>query len=254
MIELYYIFVFFIFGIFFGSFYNVVGHRLPMNESIIYPPSHCPICKKRLSPLELIPILSYIFLLGKCRNCKSKISLEYPLYELLTGMLFALCYMTFGFTAELPIALTFVSAIVIIIISDFNYMIIPDEVIIVFSILILAEIGIISGAYLLLLAILYGISCFAFMYIIKLLGDFLFKKESLGGGDIKLMFLIGIVIGLGLGITSIFIASFFALPISLLVLYVKKTNVIPFGPFLCLGALVIYLLKIDINTLLSLFY
>ena len=104
----YYIITFFIFGIIFGSFFNVVGYRLPKNESIISPNSYCPKCKKKLGFFELIPLFSYIFLLGKCKRCKNKISFLYPLFELLTGVLFVTCYLIFGISTDLIIALLFI--------------------------------------------------------------------------------------------------------------------------------------------------
>ena len=88
----------FILGIIFGSFYNVVGLRLSKEESIVFPPSHCTSCNHKLSPLDMVPIFSYIFLKGKCRYCSKHISIKYPLFELLTGILFVLSYVKFGFT------------------------------------------------------------------------------------------------------------------------------------------------------------
>ena len=89
----------------FGSFYNVVGYRLPNKMSIVFPQSHCPSCNHKLNFYELIPVLSYIFLGGKCKNCKCKISFFYPFFELLTGVLFLLCYLAFGINIEFFISL-----------------------------------------------------------------------------------------------------------------------------------------------------
>ena len=119
---------FFIIGTIFGSFYNVVGYRIPKKESLLYPSSHCPNCNHNLSPLELIPIVSYIFLMGKCKKCKQKISLFYPFFEFTTGVLFALSYVSFGLSLECLFSIVFVSILVIIIISDYQTMIIPDSV------------------------------------------------------------------------------------------------------------------------------
>ena len=94
--EIYYAIVLFVFGTIFGSFYNVVGDRVADGKSIIYPPSHCPKCKHRLTPLELVPIFSYLFQGGKCKNCKCKIPLFHPLYEIFVGLLFMLSYISFG--------------------------------------------------------------------------------------------------------------------------------------------------------------
>ena len=103
--EIAYSIFFFIFGIVFGSFYNVVGLRVPKKESIVSPPSHCTSCQRRLTALDLVPIFSYIFLRGKCRTCGVKISPIYMATELLTGVLFAFSYWKLGFSAELVVAL-----------------------------------------------------------------------------------------------------------------------------------------------------
>lgn len=249
--EVYYTVVLFLFGIVLGSFYNVVGYRLPKGESIVKPPSHCPNCGHRLGPSELIPVFSYLFLGGKCKNCKQKISLFYPLFELATGLLFALSYLLFGFSIELAIALTFVSALLIIIISDYQTMIIPDEVLLVAITLILILIGIKDGFSGVGTAFFNGLIAFGMMFLLKKFGDFLFKQESMGGGDIKLMFLFGLVLGYQMTIIAIFIASFIGLPISLIILYKKKDHIIPFGPFLAVGAIILFFLQLDFNTLIS---
>ena len=90
----------FILGLVFGSFYNVVGYRLPNNMSIAFPASHCPNCNHKLKFYELIPVLSYIFLKGKCSSCKKRISIFYPFFELLTAILFTISYLIFGFNLK----------------------------------------------------------------------------------------------------------------------------------------------------------
>ena len=141
---------------------------------------------------------------------------------------------------------------IIIIISDYQTLIIPDEVLIFFAITFIILNYFDVGVKGMLFSILSGIGAFITMYIIKKLGDFAFKKESMGGGDIKLMFVFGLVLGYPLAILSIFLGSIVGLPISLLFLTYKKTNIIPFGPFLCIGALIILLLKIDMNLIYNL--
>lgn len=249
--EIYYTVVLFLFGIVLGSFYNVVGYRLPKGESIVSPPSHCPNCGHRLGARELIPVFSYLFLGGKCKNCKQGISLFYPIFELTTGLLFSLSYLIFGFSIDLAIALTFVSTLLIIIISDYQTMIIPDEILIVSVVMLSIEIFLKSGWNQLGIALLNGVAAFLIMFLLKKFGDFLFKQESMGGGDIKLMFLFGLVLGYEMTIIAIFIASFIGLPISLIILYKKKDHIIPFGPFLAVGAMILFFLKIDFNSLLS---
>lgn len=252
--ELYYIITFFIFGITLGSFYNVVGYRLPKGESIISPPSHCTNCNHQLTAIELIPIFSYILQGGKCKNCKVKISLFYPFFEFATGALFVIAYLIFGLSIELFIALTFISMTLIIFISDYLYYIISDEVLIVSAILLMIEIFLLKGIDGLLVSLFNGAVAFGIMYLIKQLGDFIFKKESMGGGDIKLLFVFGLVMGWEMSLISIFLASFIGLPISIYMLATNpnKDRIIPFGPFLCSASLIILLLKIDINVIVNL--
>lgn len=241
----------FILGTIFGSFYNVVAYRITKKESILFPSSHCPNCNHFLKPWELIPIFSFFLQKGKCSSCKIKISWFYPISEALCGLLFVLSYISFGLDFNLIIALTFVSMLIIITLSDYYYMIIEDIVLIVFGLLLLIEIFFINGFDVFLNSIISGIISFIIMYLLKLFGDFLFKKESLGGGDIKLMLVIGIVIGWQMSIMTIFLSSFIALPISLFIIKINKNHEIPYGPFLSLAALIIYFLHIDINMILG---
>lgn len=243
----------FIIGTIFGSFYNVVGYRLPKGESIVFPPSHCTNCNHKLTFFELIPIISYIFQKGKCKHCGQKISLFYPIFETLTGILFVLCYLSFGLTPNLIIALTFVSLMIIITVSDYHYLIISDGVLITFSVILFIEILLINGLNAALYSILNGILAFITMFLLKKLGDFIFKKESMGGGDIKLMFIFGMTLTYPIAILSIFVGSLIGLPIALLIIWSKKDHVIPFGPFLAAGATLLLLLQINLDTILNLY-
>src|SRR5690606_12164677 len=119
---------FYLFGLVFGSFFNVVGLRVPKKESIAFPPSHCTSCDRRLTALDLVPVFSFLFLKGKCRGCGERIHWVYPLMEFIAAGLFALSFWHFGFTPELIIAILFVSMLVIITVSDIAYMLIPDKV------------------------------------------------------------------------------------------------------------------------------
>lgn len=250
--EVYFTILLFIFGTILGSFYNVVGYRLPRGESIAFPPSHCTKCNHRLSALELIPIFSFLFQKGKCKNCKAKISWFYTIFEFITGIMFAISYLVFGLSMDLVIAITFISMLLIVIISDYQTMIIPDELLIFTGILLIIEIFIKSGLNIMLSSLLNGVIMFAIMFIIKLIGDFMFKKESMGGGDIKLMFIYGLVLGWPTSCVSICLASFIGLPISLVLLKKNNNHEIPFGPFLAIAAIILILCKIDINTIINL--
>lgn len=249
---LYLFLCFFILGTIFGSFYYVVAYRIPKGESIVSPPSHCPKCNHRLGPLELIPIFSFLLQGGKCKSCKCKISIFYPLFEFVCGLLFGFSFLSYGFSFELIIVLTFISMVMIIVLSDIYYMIISDGVLLFFGICLLIEMFFIHGFHYSLFHFLSGFIAFIIMYLLKLFGDFLFKRESMGGGDIKLMFTYGIMFGWEMSIVSIFLAAIIGLPISLFLLRKSDDHVLPFGPYLGMAALLIVLFKIDIDLVMSL--
>lgn len=252
--DIYIVILFYILGSVLGSFYNVVGLRLPNKESIIYPSSHCPKCKRELRSYELIPVFSYIIQKGKCRGCKEKIPPLYAIIEFVTGILFAIAYLIFGLQLELIIVLTFISLTVITFVSDYKYYIILDEVLITAAIIILITTGFISGFNGVFSSLLSGAIAFSIMFGLKILGNMLFKKESMGDGDIKLMFVIGLIIGFEMSIVSVFVASVIALPIAMIFMFRKKTNILPFGPYLCIATLIIIFTKIDIETLINFIY
>ena len=249
--EKLYLIIFFIFGSVMGSFYHVIATRLSNGLSIVKPACHCEKCKHELRWYELIPLISYIIQGGKCRQCKTKLPISYFLMEICTGILFAVCYNEFGLSIETAIAIIFVSSLIIIIISDIEYMIILDEVLIVAiaSIIVLDIIDI--GLYETSIKILCGAGAFATMLLIKKMGDMMFKQESLGGGDIKLMFLIGLVIGYEMSICNIFFATFLAFPIALFLLISKKDNMIPFGPFLSMSAILLYIWGLNFTDIIN---
>ena len=248
---IYLLILFFIVGTIFGSFYNVVGYRVPNGQSLLYPSSHCTKCNHKLKPYELIPILSFLFLGGKCSKCKDKISWFYPIFEFISGIAFMVSYLIFGLSLNCILSILFLSMLIIIIISDYQTMIIPDEVLIVFSLLILIVEYFIGGFPRIGICILNGVGSFTFMLLLKLFGDFIFKKESMGGGDIKLLGVYGIVLGFPMSIVSIFLAAIIGLPISLMLLKKNKSHEIPFGPFLAVSAIIIFLTQLDFNTLIA---
>lgn len=259
--ETYYLIVFFVFGSIMGSFYHVVATRLSKDESIISPGSHCVNCNHKLRWYENIPIISYLLLKGKCSECGYKIPLSYLLVEIITGILFAVCFHSFKLSFDLLIALIFISSLIIVIVSDIEYMIILDEVLIfsTFVIIVLYLIhylvtkDYIEGIKTLMISHVYpGIGAFATMYVIKIIGDKAFKKESLGGGDIKLMFLFGLVLGYPIAICTIFLATFIAFPIALIILFSNKENIIPFGPFLSMSAIILLVSKLNFTDILNL--
>ena len=240
-----YIIIFFIFGLYFGSFLTVVGQRLPRKENFITTRSYCDNCKHELSLLDMIPVLSYYFLNKKCRYCKKDIDSLSTYMEMFTGVLFALSYYVFGFNYNLLISLGIVCMLVIISVSDIAYYIIPDELLVFFSIYFLIIYLINNGIVDVLIRIASGLTLFSVMYLIYIIGNLLFKKESLGGGDIKMMFVFGLIIDPLLGLICIFIASFLALPISILLLNKRNQKLVPFGPFLLISLLFVFSTKIS---------
>lgn len=244
-----YLVAFFILGTILGSFFHVVGLRLSLNQSIVYPGSHCDFCNHPLKISDLIPIFSFVFQKGKCKYCHKKLSFMHPIVEFSCGLLFAISYYSFGFTWDLVMALGVVSLFIIVMVSDLNYLIIPDEVVVFFAIYFAITLFL-KGSFLSLgLGVISGLFLFIVMYLLMCLGNYLFKKESLGGGDIKLMFLVGMVLGPFLGLFNIFLASVLALPMSIFLYLRKKENVIPFGPFILLAFLLLFFLKIDLSTI-----
>ena len=246
-----YIAIFFVLGTLMGSFFTVIGLRLPKHEDFIKNHSYCDKCKHKLSLLDMIPILSFFFLKKKCRYCHKSIDSLSTYMEFFTGVLFALAYFVFGFSYELFIALGIIALLVILSVSDVTYLIIPDEILIFFSGFFLILITLKSGVLVALFSILSGIIMFLIMYAIMLIGNFIFKKESLGGGDIKLMFLFGLVIGFPMAVCTIFLATFIAFPVALVILFSDRENVIPFGPFLSMAAILILIVKLDLGRVLS---
>ncbi|MFT9599054.1 prepilin peptidase [Mesobacillus sp.] len=226
-----------IYGLVLGSFYNVVGLRVPEGKSIVAPRSSCPQCGHQLRASELIPVVSYFIQRGKCRQCKVGISPVYPFFELLTGMLFAVAYLLIGWSGELVIALTLISLFIIITVSDLAYMVIPDKVLLVF-----AGIFIVERIFLPLSpwwdSIAGAVAGFMILLFIALI-----SKGGMGGGDIKLFALIGFAIGFKTMLLSFFFATFYGAFFgigAMLLGFVKRKQAIPFGPFIALGSLTAY--------------
>ncbi|MEH7119720.1 prepilin peptidase [Neobacillus vireti] len=230
-------FLIFFYGLLLGSFFNVVGLRIPLKQSIVTPRSACPNCGHQLTPFELIPVLSYILQKGKCRGCQSRISPIYPTFELLTGILFALAPYVFGWSGELLVALTFISMFMIIIVSDIHYMIIPDKILIWFAGIFLLE-RIIWPLNPWWNSLLGAVTGFLLLLLIAVV-----SKGGMGFGDVKLYALIGLVVGFKLVLLSFFLATLYGAVIgglALLFRIVKKRQPIPFGPFIAAGTLTAY--------------
>ncbi|MGY4794599.1 prepilin peptidase [Lysinibacillus sp. FSL K6-0057] len=235
--EMAYTIFIFLFGLVFGSFYNVVGLRVPQKESIVHPPSHCTKCQRRLTALDLVPVLSYVFLGGKCRSCGNKISWVYPVIELMTGVLFAFAYWRLGWSIELIVAFVFISLLVIIVVSDLAYMQIPDKVLLFF--LPLLAIGrVLSPLTPWWDSLVGAVVGFGILYIIAVLSN-----GGMGGGDIKLFFLIGLVLGTIDTLLTLFLAAVIGMIVGFTVLSKNKQGrktPIPFGPSIALAAVIVY--------------
>ncbi|MED0676400.1 prepilin peptidase [Aneurinibacillus thermoaerophilus] len=225
----------FLFGLLFGSFFNVVGLRVPQEQSLLAPPSHCPTCKKQLKPIDLIPILSYLIARGKCRYCRAPISPVYPLIELATGILFAAVYAVYDFTPVAWLYLLFISLLVIITVSDLAYRIIPDKVLLPFFLVFLVLRFFIHPDETYLSHLIGMVLGFTIFYIIAIVSG-----NGIGGGDIKLFAVVGLFLGYPLLLLTILLSTFFGAFYGVLLMIFRgagrKTKV-PFGPFIALGAL-----------------
>lgn len=237
----------FILGLFFGSFANVVILRLPYGNSIIKPASHCPKCLIPIRWKDNLPILSFFFLGGKCHNCKTKISFEYPAVEFLTGIYFLTVYFFFGITPLFFISVFLGLSLTIISFVDMHLRIIPDILTITLLIFGLASsffnpiinfnfINSLSGT-------LFG---GVFLFSVAFLGAKIYKKEVMGGGDIKLLAAGGSFLGLTNTFLALLIACFIGGITGLLLILIgnkKKSDFIPFGPFISISILIVFFFR-----------
>ena len=244
---------FVIVGAIMGSFLGCMGYRIPNKIKTTYPSSFCSSCKKPLKWYMNIPIISYIIQGGKCAYCKEKIGSIYFICEVLGALMFALNYILFNFNIEFFIATILTCTLIVTIVSDFKYYYISDRVL-VLSVIALITTYFFFDKSVLLIRVVAGIVLFGVMYAIKIFGNIIFKRESLGDGDIKLMGVIGLSLGFLNSFVSLFFASVTGLVFSLITLKKNNEGIIPFGPFLVIGALIVlYLSNIIDPFLLSLF-
>lgn len=230
----------FILGANIGSFLNVCIYRIPAGESIVTPPSRCPNCGSFIRWYQNIPVFSYLVLGGKCSSCRVRISWRYPFIEALTGALFVLVYSSFDFSAATVVYWLLVAALVVITFIDLDHQIIPDVISlpgIIIGFLCSFAIPWLSWSDSLLGILLGGGS----LWLVAVLYEFLTKKEGMGGGDIKLLAMLGAFLGWKAILPIIFISSLVGSLIGVPLMLVKKADsklAIPFGPFLALGALI----------------
>jgi leader peptidase (prepilin peptidase)/N-methyltransferase len=232
----------FIFGACIGSFLNVCIYRIPAGESVVHPGSSCPRCKTLIPFYDNIPVVSYLILAGKCRKCNLPIAMRYPLVELLTGLLAMACSLAFGPSLHALVVFTFIATLIVVAFIDLDHRIIPDSIslpgIPLFFLASLAvptvtwqasALGILAG----------GGSLFAVAWGYQLIAG----REGMGGGDIKLLAMIGAMIGWRGILFTLFAASAIGTLVGILTMIRSGKGMklaIPFGPFLALGA-VLYL-------------
>lgn len=242
MFEIFPYIVAFLFGSAVGSFLNVCIYRIPRNISIIFPASRCPSCNTPIRPLDNIPVFSYLFLGGKCRVCKAKIAFRYPLVEFLNASLYALVVWRYGPAWDAVVYCIFCSALVVITFIDLDFQIIPDRIT-----LPGLPIALIAGAFLLpdpfmrysalgvrdsVIGFLAGGGLF---YLVALV-----SRGGMGGGDIKMMAMVGSLTGWKSVLLTTFLGSLTGSLVGLFLMIFRgkgRKTKIPFGPFLALGSL-----------------
>ena len=228
-----------------GSFLNVCIYRMPREGSIVFPGSHCPACQHPIAWFDNIPMVSFLLLRGRCRHCRRAIAWRYPVVELLTAVSALALAARFGFTVAAAVYFAFVCALIVVSFIDLEFQIIPDEISLgglLVGVLLCAALPSLQGtdsrwlaAGRSVIGLLVGGGV---LYTTGLLGDFIFRKESMGGGDIKLLAMAGSILGWKLILLTFFLAPIFALIPGLLVLLLKRSHIIPYGPFLSIGLVV----------------
>jgi leader peptidase (prepilin peptidase)/N-methyltransferase len=229
-------------GLAIGSFLNVVIWRVPRKESVMRPASHCPQCETPISPRDNIPVLSWLFLSGKCRHCKNPIPVRYPLVEVGCGVLFLAVAARFGASWELPAYLVLTAALLAISIIDLEHFIVPDRITAPLTVSALGLLGLAAVAegngWRFGRTLLGGVAYFAFLLFLNIL-----YPKGMGMGDVKLAFSLGLYLG-WLGWGQVFLGGFLAfllgavVGVTLIATKIKtRKDVVPFGPFLALGAM-----------------
>ena len=232
---------FFLFGAAIGSFLNVVIYRLPEGKSLVWPGSHCPQCGEKIRWFDNIPILSYIILQGKCRDCGNEISIRYLVVESITAVVYLYAYLHYGISLELLTFLVFTSLLIPISFIDFSTMLIPDS---------LSISGIIIGLLLSMFRGIIVVSCIGaavgaiYILIIIHIGKAVYKKDVMGYGDIKLAAMIGAFVGWDSFLLTILFSSLFGSLFGLVQIKRGKSSMkslIPYGPFLAIGGFITFL-------------
>jgi leader peptidase (prepilin peptidase)/N-methyltransferase len=226
-------------GLAIGSFLNVVIHRLPRGESLISPGSKCPSCGYALRPLDNIPVISYLLLRGRCRECRMRITARYPLVEIATAALFVLHYAVFGWTPLLAVRLLFASAMVALFAIDLEHHLLPDAITLPGIVLgLLAALFLPPGFRDAVMGMLLGGG------VLWLIGEAYYRyagEEGMGGGDVKMLAMIGAFLGWELVIVTLVFSSIAGSLTGLLLIVTRKGGLkyaLPYGTFLAIAAVV----------------
>jgi leader peptidase (prepilin peptidase)/N-methyltransferase len=229
----------FAFGLVIGSFLNVCIHRLPASQSIVHPRSRCPQCGHLIRAYDNIPVLSYVLLGGRCRDCKTHISARYPVVELLSGAFAAMSVARFGLDWTAAVVYALIAAFLVITFIDIDHRIIPDMITLPGIPLGLAASfgpGLVAPMEALIGILAGGGSLFLVAWGYQLIT----KREGMGGGDIKLLAMIGAFIGWQGVLFTIFVASFTGTLTGMALMFRRSGGMklaVPFGPFLAVGAI-----------------
>ncbi len=230
----------FLLGAVIGSFLNVVIYRIPKGESIIFPSSQCQSCHTPLKWYHNIPILSWLFLGGKCAFCKEPISRQYPVVELITALIFVVLYFKLGLVWYLPFVWASFSALFALVMIDFKYYAVPDSVNFFALAMALIQPDFIMAAMNAAIAALA-------LYLLGLGVSFLFKKEAMGGADVIVA---GTMAAL-LGFPNFFVALFLSAILAIIPSLLAKDTMVPFVPFLALATFIVYLFDAQTGVLLN---
>ena len=229
-----------IFGAIVGSFLNVCISRLPKGESVVRPGSHCPKCNVPIRFYDNIPIISYFLLRGKCRYCKAPISIQYPVVEAMTALSSLYLYLTFGISLSFIYYFLFVAGLIVITVIDLYHQIIPDVISLPGIVVgILGSLVVPENSF--WVSLIGTISGGGSLFLVAIAYQWLFKREGMGGGDVKLLAMIGAFLGWKAVILTIFLSSLIGSIIGIVVMLFKGKDLkfaIPFGPFLALGAVI----------------
>ncbi len=258
-IELTYTIAAILFGASWGSFLNVVISRVPLNISIVYPPSRCPVCNNKIKPYDNIPILSYLILGGKCRNCKTHISIQYPVVELIGAIMGFVLYKQFDVTFEFLYYFVFVFGLIALCFIDLKTWLVPNSIVFIlagFGLFVPLVFFIIKRAFFINIknSLIGGITGFVIVALIILIYKFVRKIDALGWGDAFVLGVIGIYLTFRGALYSLFFAVIQASIVGIILIILNKKSTVPyedvkeddpiknktalpFVPFLVLGAL-----------------